>query len=114
MSPFLIQKPTLRDKKTAFKQWVLGASFRFSLLGLMVFLGVLYVVQTSAISTKGYEIRDLKKQVQDLEKENQNMQFSIANYSSLKSIQERLKGTGMVAVSDVQYVRLAGQAVAMK
>jgi uncharacterized metal-binding protein len=70
MSPYFNYKPTLRQKRTAVRHWLLGTTFRFTVLGLMIAFGVLYVAQTSAVSTKGYDLTDLTKLVQNLQREN--------------------------------------------
>jgi len=114
MSPFLREKKTLRDNKLAIQKWMLSTSFRFVLLSLLVVFGIMYVVQTSSASTKGFEMNDIKKQITSLERENQELQYKIANYRSMQSIKERLKGMDLVVATDVQYVKTVGTAVAMR
>lgn len=71
-------------------------------------------MKTSSVSTKGYEINDLKNKIQELEYENQRLDFEIANYRSMRSIQERLKDMNLVVATDVKYVNLTGSAMAMR
>ncbi|MFH1947239.1 MAG: hypothetical protein ABIJ23_03735 [Candidatus Magasanikbacteria bacterium] len=106
---------TLRQKRQAVRQWFFGATFRVALLTVFLVFSFMYIVQTSSLSTKGYEINDLEKQVQAMEQENQRLELQIASNRSMNSIQERLLSLNMVeAGSNVQYVSLTGNAVAMR
>ena len=106
---------TLRQKKQAFRQWIFSTTFRFTLITMLLVFGVLYLMQTSSLSTKGYEINDLEKQIQALEQENQKLGFEVATHRSMNSIQNRLAGLSMVeAGNNVEYVTLVGSAVAMR
>ncbi len=106
---------TLRQKRQAVRQWLYGTTFRALLLTVFLVFGLMYVVQTSSLSTKGYEINDLEKQIQVLEQENQRLELQIASNRSMNSIQERLVGLNMVeAGGSVEYVSLTGNAVAMR
>ena len=93
---------------------MLSASFRAGLLVVICAVGILYVLQTSSISTKGYKISELGKQVQNLKQENERLEFSIATNRSMQSIQERLKVLNLVVEGNPEFVVLAGTAVAMR
>lgn len=114
MSPYSLNYKTRREKNLAVKQWFLSTTSRFVLLLVVAALGVLYVVQTSSASTTGYQIRDLEKQIQSLDNENQKLEFEIATSRSMQSIQERLKTTDLVFADNVQYATLVGSAVALR
>lgn len=106
---------TLRQKRQAVRQWLLGTTCRAVLLTILLVFGFMYVVQTSSLSTKGYEINDLEKQIQALEQESQRLELEIASNRSMNSIQERLVSLNMVEAGDnVEYVSLTGSAVAMR
>ena len=92
----------------------MSASFRVGLLFVICAVGVLYVLQVSAISSKGYEINELEKQLQNLKQENEQLEFSIATNRSMQSIQGRLKGLDLVVEGNPEYVVLAGTAVAKR
>ena len=106
---------TLRQKRQAVRQWLLGTTFRAVLLTVVLVFGFMYVVKTSSLSTKGYEINDLEKQIQVLEQGNQRLGLEIASHRSMNSIQNRLASLNMVeAGGNVEYVTLSGSAVAMR
>ncbi|MFZ2190264.1 MAG: hypothetical protein WA057_03670 [Candidatus Magasanikiibacteriota bacterium] len=105
---------TMREQKMDVRHWLLSTSFRMTLLVLIGVFGIMYVVQTSSASTTGYEMRDLEKQIQILEQDNQRLEFEIASNRSMKSIQSRLQGTSLVMADNVEYATLVGTAVAMR
>lgn len=114
MSPYCFPQRTRREKKMAFKHWLLSSSCRIFLLLLVSIVGLLFVWQTSSASTKGYTINNLEKQVRSLEQENQKLEFEIAKQRSLQSITERLPQTGLVAVDGMHYATLLDTAVALR
>lgn len=77
-------------------------------------LGFLYVIQTSALATKGYDVADLKRQVRGLEQDTQNLNWQIAKYQSMESIRERLKELNLVEDGYVKYMGAAGAVVAKR
>lgn len=114
MSPYFNNKPTLRQTRIAGKHCLLNNACRLVAVFAMVILGVLYVAQTSAVSTRGYEISDLQKTVQNLQRDNQKLQLQIADYSSMQSIKTRLQTMNLVAVTNLQYVTPVGTAMARR
>ncbi len=106
--------PTLRQKKQAIQRWIVSTSCRCVMLGMVVLFGFLYILETNAVSTKGYEISDLERQVESLQQEQQRVAVQIAQYQSMKSIEERMVGMNLVAAADVQYVNVVGTAVARR
>ncbi len=104
----------IREQKQRMRQWVLGTSCRVILFIGVVGLGVLYVVQTSVVSTKGYDIDSLRREVTQLEKEDRRMQISIAEYRSIQRVVERVEGLGMVPATDVAYVTPTNNTVAKR
>jgi cell division protein FtsL len=108
------KKQTMREKKKAMKRLILSNTFRVILAVFVFSFGVLYVVNTSSISTKGYDMSDLEKQITSLERENQRLEFKIANYSSMQSIQERLKDMDLVTAENIEYAVIVGSEVARR
>ncbi len=106
--------PTLRQQRQAIQRWIFSASCRFTLLTIVVLFGILYIVETNSVSTKGYEISDLERRLETLQQEHQRLTVEIAGYRSMKSIEERVKGMNLVSATDVQYVNVVGTAVARR
>jgi len=92
----------------------LGTTCRVLLIVLIAIFGIMYLLQTSSVSTKGYEISDLENQIRLLEEASQKIEFEIATQQSMKNIQQRLQDTELVVANDVEYITLMGSAVALK
>ncbi len=107
-------KQTMRQRRLALKRMFLSTTFRFTALLFMLVFGVLYVMQTSSVSTKGYDINELQRQITKLEQDNQRLEFEIATNRSMQSIQQRLSGMDLVAVDTMEYGTLVGTAVARR
>ncbi|HLD31660.1 MAG TPA: FtsL-like putative cell division protein [Patescibacteria group bacterium] len=106
-------KQNLNQEKSR-RQCLLGYFGRIVILSFVAVLGIMYVVQTSSLSTKGFEISALEDQLQSLEYENQRLEFQIANQRSMSSIQSRLASLNLVNVDQVDYLRLPGSSVARR
>jgi len=105
---------TLREKKCAWQEMLLGKTCRIFCLIFVVVFGLLYVLKVSTLSAKGCEITDLEKQIQTLQNENQKLEFEIATNRSMKSIEERLKSMNLVVADKIEYVTIAGNSIARK
>ena len=74
----------------------------------------MFVIQISSVSTKGFEISNIEKKVQKLERENRKLEVHIAEYRSMKSIQTRLDGMDMVVADNIHYFTPMDNAVARR
>ncbi|PIT86110.1 MAG: hypothetical protein COU33_05005 [Candidatus Magasanikbacteria bacterium CG10_big_fil_rev_8_21_14_0_10_43_6] len=110
----LSRTQTLREKRIAIEQFAMKTSFRAGLLVLAVVLIVLDVTQTSAVSTKGYEINQYQTEIRQLERENRKLEVEISKHRSVESIQERLQGLDLVVAEQPRYVSLVGPTVALR
>ncbi len=108
------RKLTRREKKLAMKRMFLSGSFRAGLIVFIVFFGISYVLQTTAVSTKGYIISDLERTVRDLKHETKQLEVDIAGYTSMQSIQARLSEIDLVVADSVDYITPVGTAVARR
>jgi hypothetical protein len=86
---------------------------RFGLvtLGLLVFLVVFYLVQTNSVATKGYEIKELGKQVESLKQSSRKLEVEAAELQSIKKFEQNFPANSFVAVEKIEY--LASTAVQM-
>lgn len=114
MNAYLQSKITLRQKKQRFNKFILGASFRISLIIFIIVFSLLYIWQTNSVSTKGYIISDLEKNTQQLEYENRRLEVDIAKNTSMQSIQERIKNINLVVVDRIEYLTAVGSSVAQR
>ncbi len=80
-------------------------------LGVVVFI---YVSQISMVSTQGYYLKDLERQVQKLEKNNEQLGFETAKLRSLSRIETVVSELGMVLNDKIDYLQTGQDAVAFK
>jgi hypothetical protein len=64
----------------------------------IVVCGFLYVLQTNAGTAKGYKIRTLKNQFNELNEINKNFQIVVSNLKSINFLQSKTDGLKMVQV----------------
>ena len=84
-----------------------------TIISIIVF-GILYVLQTNAVSTKGYALSDLERQISELNHETQGLAVQVAEQQSMRSLENRLKDTDLVAVDQVEYASAINMAVARR
>lgn len=95
-------------------KWFDGQMGRIGILAMSAILAILYLIQIGQVATTGYDITDLQKQARSLEQENERLEFRIAEYRSIKSIEERLARLNLVAADEVVYAAVPGGAVARR
>jgi len=101
-------------RTTSFPDWLSHPATRIGLAVVVLFFGVLYLLQISTTSTGGYAIRDLEKKVDTLSTEIQKVQIAVAEESAMPSIQKRLLGANMVKVEKIKFVNPVGGSVALR
>ena len=111
---YMDKKQTIREKRMIMKRLVLSNYFRYGFAIFIFFFSVSHIINLSVMSTKGYDITDLQKQITVLERENQKLEFKIAKNSSMSSIQERMNGMNMVAADKVEYMTITGSVMARR
>jgi cell division protein FtsB len=96
---------------------IVGNRFRLSLVLIsIVCLGalVIYLAQINSLSTKGFEMRELQKQITMLQAENEKLELQMLDMQALSSLVERARSLQLVASSDVRYISGANTALAKK
>ncbi|NTU66541.1 MAG: hypothetical protein HGB08_01310 [Candidatus Moranbacteria bacterium] len=108
------------QKKEAKKSSGEKGGAKISLLGagsfMLVFVActaAFYLFQVNELANKGYEIRDLEKNIQMLEKENKSMQIREVELTSMYSIEKATENLGLVNSTAASYVAMSAT-VAMK
>ncbi len=89
-------------------------SWRALLLVAIVAVGFSYLVSVVSVSTHGYKIKDLERRIEDLKVENKKLNLKVAEMQAPQRIEEWVKGSGMVAASNVQYVSATSGVVAAR
>ena len=91
--------------------WLTGRVSRVVLGSLVVVMAVAYAVQINSLSTSGYAIHTLEKQINGLQSEVQTLNTNIAAAQSLTTIQKRLAGLDLVPGSGAPQLKPAGDVV---
>ena len=77
-------------------------------LGLVTLLALLYIVQISHATTKGYRMRDLETEISRLKLENQKLEIEATEVRSMASISEKAQMLGLVKSNAPVYASSSG------
>ena len=94
--------------------WLSSVVLRVCLLVVITFFGSAYVIKTASGASNGYKIYELEEQVADLELNIDKLNVEVAEYSSLASINSRLKNVNLVSVGSLTFYNGAEQVVAKR
>ena len=83
--------------------------FAFTMAAATVF----YLYQTNDLTNKGYEMKDIEKEIQQLKKENEKNKIKEVELRSMYNIEKTAKDLNLVSSSEISYLEI-DQAVAMK
>jgi hypothetical protein len=80
---------------------------------LIIIAGSFYLYQVNDLATKGFEIRDIEKKIQDLQKDGKQMQIREVELRSMYNIEKSTQDLDLVNSSNITYLEINGP-VAMK
>lgn len=78
--------------------------FNRCLLGLVVFMGVAYLLCVNDLAIKGFKLGELKKQVSSLSEENNRNELDAMSLKSYANISERVKKLSMVPAGNSVFI----------
>ena len=78
-------------------------SIRFITIALVTVLSIIYLAQSNATATKGYQLKELQKEQQELALENERLEVESSRLNSLDRIKETAREKKMVPVDKVKY-----------
>lgn len=73
---------------------------------VVLIMGFAYIAQTNTLSTSGYVINNLQKEIDDKNTALQKLETKVASYQSMNSIQARLPSVQLVPVEKVSYIQV--------
>lgn len=95
----------VKNKKSATKSIIMPKiNWGYFLLAMLALFGVLYLFQVSSLSTRGYEMRKLEKQAQELEAHMKQLQLEAAEQKSIQNIEAGVRTLNMIPSGRVEYV----------
>ncbi|MBU1167750.1 hypothetical protein KKC60_05090 [Patescibacteria group bacterium] len=80
-------------------------------IALFCLLSFFFLAQVFQSSTKGYEVSELEKRIEDLDDENQKLEIQAAELKSLDNIERSVEEINMVPVQDVVYLEASTDTV---
>lgn len=106
----MIVETHLSTKVEALKQipWL-----RVLLITVTLMLSALYIWQVSVSSTRGYAVRDLQDQVEQLHRDDERLKMDVAKLQSVDSVTTRMQMLGLVKIDQVKYLN-GDSSVAMR
>lgn len=108
------QNPRTRGVVLAYARRVIAwavesTGARVLILTLIVVIGVAYIGVMSSVSTKGYELKRVEREVTTLRDANDRMQIHIAEQGSLRRVRERVQALRMVPIDGVTFASMLVQ-----
>ena len=79
-------------------------------LAVLVVLSVMYLLEVNTLSTQGYEIKKLERQLVQLKETEKKLQLEGASLQSIQSIQDSVKALNLVPSKAVNYPQQSGYA----
>lgn len=103
-------KRKTNTKKKSIKGFINSAVLIFSII---LISGVAYLYSINSSAVKGYQVKQIEKEIQELKKENENLKIKEAQLKSLYHIEESSKNLNMGDLKNISYIEESGS-VAMK
>src|SRR3989344_5824814 len=97
-------KKSYRRNKIARKININTKGLNIFLAALIVVLGVSYLIQTNALATKGYQIKELENKVSDLRQEKSDLELVALSLQSMGSIKNKVNSLEMVSAGEAGYL----------
>jgi hypothetical protein len=83
------------------------------IIALLFVCGASYLYSINSSAAKGYQMRQVEKDIQSLQKENEDLKIKEAELKSLYHIEESSKSMNMGDLKNISYIQETGP-VAMK
>ena len=89
------------------------SAVRLFLIGMIVFVGILYFRAITRLSGAGDAIVDLERQTRELEKQNRALLVMIGDHGLLDAVKEHAQKQGMVATAKFVYIETPQSSLAV-
>lgn len=68
--------------------------------------GLIYILEVSSITSSGYKIKSLKKQLNELDKQTKTLQITISDLRSINVLQLKSENFGMMKAREIEYLAI--------
>jgi len=99
------------SKKGGIKISFMGISFIFT--AVIIFSGAFYLYQVNDLVNKGYKVKSLQAQIQNLQEANQKSKIKEVELQSMYNIEKNTQELGLVSSNSISYLEI-NNSVAMK
>lgn len=99
-----------KDKKCFFNL----KKFNVSLFILLMIIAINYIIVVNSITVKGFELRDLRVKLNYLSEENRGLETNLMSMKAYSNIYSQIKDLDMVAVENINYIKLLDLSVAKR
>lgn len=100
-------KPIGRSENFKFSQVL------YTLLGVILVLGLFYGIIANKVVTTGYSIKTIEKELDDIKKKNDELSIAVVELKSVQVLEDKVTEIGMVEPRDIDYMSI-GREVALK
>jgi cell division protein FtsL len=83
------------------------------IIALLFVCGAIYLYSINNSAVKGYQVKQVEKEIQDLKKQNDDLKIKEAELKSLYHVEESSKNMNMEDLKNISYIEETGP-VAMK
>lgn len=87
---------------------------RYLLVALTIMTGLTYVWQVNSLSTYGYNLKELEKNLQHLKKENKILENKLASLGSMDQVQAKVDSLAFNSVEKIEYINPTNNVIAQK
>jgi len=108
------KKQTMRQKKLKMGKLIVSNTFRVGMISIIAVFGLLNIIQITRISTTGYQMNDLEKEIVSLKRDTKQLEVHISTYRSINRIQERVEDMELVRADSIEYITIPGNIVARR
>lgn len=105
--PISIKKLSLKFKLDLKTFWI------FSVV-LLISLFSLYIFQVNSLISESYSLQKNEEKLNELRRENKNLEINYLRLNSLKNVESQLKEFGFEKVDKIHYIRVLESSVATK
>lgn len=103
-----------KEEKVSKRARFITLNLKVVILGMVVLMGLTYLVQVNKVSTSGFEIQELEQRVTELKKENAKLELTAAQLESLSTIEQRVQRLDLVSTEKVDYLEIHDSQFAQK
>ncbi len=90
------------DYKSSRQRWL-----NLAMLVVLMACGVVYLFQINSLSTKGYQMHLLEKEIATLQTSNDKLEMQTIEARSLRTLQGKINTLGLVSANDPVYLAKA-------